>query len=216
MKLTYPCHSAEHMLARRRFLAGMATAAAGSAIGGLDVFARPLAAAQLNDRRKRVVVFNMHGGLSQLESWDPKPGTETGGPFRAIDTSVPGIKISELLPNVARQMHRLCLVRGVNTHEDDHGKGAYMMLTGRRQTPAADYPYIGPLRQGDDPRRRSVARPHRHHPRRRRRSRQRFRLPRPEVLEHRPGQRQSSTTFLQARPSHRADGRLRATTFANE
>jgi arylsulfatase A-like enzyme len=40
-------------------------------------------------------------------------------------------------------MHHLCLVRGVNTSEDDHGKGAYLMLTGRRQTPAADYPRIG-------------------------------------------------------------------------
>ena len=40
-------------------------------------------------------------------------------------------------------MHHLCLVRGVNTSEDDHGKGTYMMLTGRRQTPAADYPQIG-------------------------------------------------------------------------
>ena len=40
-------------------------------------------------------------------------------------------------------MHHLCLVRGVNTSEDDHGKGAYMMLTGRRQNPASEYPQIG-------------------------------------------------------------------------
>lgn len=91
----------------------------------------------------RVVVFNMHGGLSQLESWDPKPGTRTGGPCRSIPTSVPGIHISDLLPNTAKQMHHLCLLRGVNTAEDDHGKGAYMMLTGRRQSAAADYPQIG-------------------------------------------------------------------------
>nr|WP_254053616.1 DUF1501 domain-containing protein [Singulisphaera sp. GP187] len=130
-------------MARRGFLAGLAATAAGSVVGGLGVFASPLAAAQLQGDQKRVVVFNMHGGLSQLESWDPKPGTDTGGPFRAIETSVPGIRISELLPNVAKQMHHLCLVRGVNTSEDDHGKGAYMMLTGRRQTPAADYPYFG-------------------------------------------------------------------------
>jgi len=143
MKCTYSCNSPEHAMARRGFLAGLAATAAGSVIGGLGVFARPLAAAQLTSQQKRVVVFNMHGGLSQLESWDPKPGTETGGPFRAIDTSVPGIQVSELLPNVARQMHHLCLVRGVNTSEDNHGKGTYMMLTGRRQTPAADYPSIG-------------------------------------------------------------------------
>ena len=143
MKCVYPCHSPEHTLARRRFLSGMATAAAGVMAGGLDFFGRPAAAAQLQKDQKRVVLFNMHGGLSQLESWDPKPGTDTGGPFRAISTSVPGISISELLPNIARQMHHLCLVRGVNTAEDDHGKGAYLMATGRRQTPAAEYPSVG-------------------------------------------------------------------------
>ncbi|MFN8707010.1 MAG: DUF1501 domain-containing protein, partial [Planctomyces sp.] len=82
-------------------------------------------------------------GLSQLESWDPKPGTETGGPFLSIPTSVPGIHISELMPMTAQQMHHLCLVRGVNTSEDDHGKGRYMMMTGRRQTPAGDFPQLG-------------------------------------------------------------------------
>ena len=143
MKCTYSCHSPEHLIARRGFLAGLAASATGAMVGGLGVFSNPLAAAQLNGQQKRVVVFNMHGGLSQLESWDPKPGTDTGGPFRSIETSVPGIRISELLPNVAKQMHHLCLVRGVNTSEDDHGKGAYMMQTGRRQTPSADYPYLG-------------------------------------------------------------------------
>ena len=143
MKCTYSCGSPDHRIARRSFLAGLAGAACGSAIGGLGFFTRPLAAAQLQKDQKRVVLFNMHGGLSQLESWDPKPGTETGGPFRSISTSVPGIQISELLPNVAKQMHHLCLVRGLNTSEDDHGKGAYLMTTGRRQTPAAEYPLFG-------------------------------------------------------------------------
>jgi hypothetical protein len=58
-------------------------------------------------------VFDMHGGLSQVESWDPKPATATGGPFRAIPTSAPGFHISELLPQAAQQMHYLCLVRSV-------------------------------------------------------------------------------------------------------
>ena len=71
---------------------------------------------QLAKDQKRIVVFNMHGGLSQLESWDPKPGTATGGPFRAIPTSVPGIHISELLPHTARVMHHLALIRGINTN----------------------------------------------------------------------------------------------------
>src|SRR3546814_4547829 len=46
-------------------------------------FTRASLAESLRRDQKRVVVFNMHGGLSQLESWDPKPRTDTGGPFRA-------------------------------------------------------------------------------------------------------------------------------------
>ncbi len=140
MKCTYACRSAEHLIARRSFLKGIG---AGAVAGGLGAFAAPAAAAELQGQQKRVVVFNMHGGLSQLESWDPKPNTDTGGPFRAIPTSVTGIHISELLPLTAQQMQHLCLVRGVNTREDDHGKGAYLMLHGRRQTPASDFPTLG-------------------------------------------------------------------------
>jgi uncharacterized protein (DUF1501 family) len=90
-----------------------------------------------------MLVINMAGGLSQLESWDPKPGTATGGPFRAIPTSVPGVHISELLPRTARIMHHLALIRSINTHEDDHGKGDYLMSTGRAKTPAQEYPLLG-------------------------------------------------------------------------
>ncbi len=142
MRCTYACHSPDHLLARRRFL-GQLAAGSSVLVGGLGALVRPAAAAHLASAQKRILCFNMHGGLSQLESWDPKPGTDTGGPFRAIPTSVPGIHISELLPNVAKQMQHLMIVRGVNTKEDDHGKGAYMMTTGRRQTPAADYPSLG-------------------------------------------------------------------------
>ncbi len=106
---------------------------AGSACSANPAIANQLALRSEADRR----VQHARRTLSQLESWDPKPGTATGGPFRAIPTSVPGIHISELLPQTAKQMHHLCLVRGVNTSEDDHGKGTYMMLTGRRQTPAS-------------------------------------------------------------------------------
>ena len=141
----YACGSKEHGINRRRFLQRTcSTAVAGTAVvGGLGSLTAGKAAEQLKSQDMRVVVFNMHGGLSQLESWDPKPGTRTGGPCRSIPTSVPGIHISDLLPNTAKQMHHLCLLRGVNTAEYDHGKGAYMMLTGRRQSAAADYPQIG-------------------------------------------------------------------------
>jgi uncharacterized protein (DUF1501 family) len=140
MKCTYACGSQEHQLARRSFLGGMAS---GALVGSLGVFARAGVAEQLAKKQMRVLCINMAGGLSQLESWDPKPSTSTGGPFRAISTSVPGIQLSELLPETAKVMHHLALVRSINTKENDHGKGHYMMFTGRRETPATDYPRLG-------------------------------------------------------------------------
>jgi len=129
-------------MARRQFLGGLA-AGTGIAVGGLGYFAQPASAAEMLKKQKRMIVIRMAGGLSQLESWDPKPKTETGGPYRAIPTSVPGTHISELLPHTAKVMHHLSLVRSINTNNGDHGKGTYMMLTGRRRTPASEFPEIG-------------------------------------------------------------------------
>lgn len=140
MKCTYACQSEQHTIARRSFLGGLL--AGGTLAAGLN-WSRSALAEQLERQQKRVLVFFMDGGLSQLESWDPKPGTDTGGPFRPISTSVPGIQISELLPYTAQQMHHLALVRSVNTRQDDHGLGRYQMTTGRRQTPVIHYPHLG-------------------------------------------------------------------------
>ncbi len=142
MKCTYACNSPDHVLSRRQFLG--ATAVAGAGIGaGFSSFTRPAVAAELARKQRQVLVIWLAGGASQLETWDPKPKTETGGPFRSIETSVPGVRISELLPRTAMQMHRLALLRSINTHENDHGKGTYLMHTGRPQTPATVYPHLG-------------------------------------------------------------------------
>jgi hypothetical protein len=139
----YSCSTAEHIVSRRGFLQSLGAASAGTALSSLGIFSSPVLAAEMTRSQKRMLVINMAGGLSQLESWDPKPGTKTGGPFRAIPTSVPGMHICELLPRTAKVMHHLALVRSLNTSEDDHGKGDYFMSTGRRKTPAQNYPVIG-------------------------------------------------------------------------
>ncbi len=150
MKCTYACGSSDHRLARRHFLgrlgagfglAGSLGLAAGA--GGFASLVQPAAAASLASTQKRVLVLFLAGGSSQLESWDPKPRTDTGGPFRAIPTSVPGVHLSELLPRTAQQMHLMSIVRSVNTKENDHGKGQYMMETGRAQMGAGEYPHLG-------------------------------------------------------------------------
>jgi hypothetical protein len=115
----------------------------GAVVGGLGALTRPAVAKELASQQKRVLVIYMSGGLSQLESWDPKPKTDTGGPFRAIPTSVPGVHLSELLPQTAKLMHQLAIVRSINTKNDDHAKGHYMMTRCRREMPGVDYPVIG-------------------------------------------------------------------------
>jgi uncharacterized protein (DUF1501 family) len=128
-------------MSRRQFLASATVGTAG--LLGFSGMIEPAAARELATAQKHVLLIWLNGGVSQLETWDPKPGTDTGGPFQAIPTSVPGTHICELLPYTAQQMHRLALVRGINTAEDEHGRGAYLMHTGRRTDPAREYPHLG-------------------------------------------------------------------------
>lgn len=141
MFCNYACNSNDHEISRRSFLKGVTAGAAGAVgFGGMIGSA---GAQALTTTQKHVVVFYLAGGVSQLETWDPKPGVETGGPFDKIQTSVPGIEISELLPLTAQQMHHLALIRSINHKEGDHAKGDYIMQTGMKQTPGFEYPYLG-------------------------------------------------------------------------
>jgi len=140
MRCSYACNSPDHVLSRRQFLGATAAVGAGA---GFSNFTRPVVAAELARKQRQVLVIWLAGGASQIETWDPKQKTETGGPFRSIETSVPGVRISELLPRTATQMHRLALLRSINTNENDHGKGTYLMHTSRPQSSATVYPHLG-------------------------------------------------------------------------
>lgn len=140
MRARYACQSFEHTIARRQFLGA---AAGGMIAGGLGALTTPAAAAELNRQQMRVLVVFLAGGVSQLETWDPKPKTDTGGPFRAIPTSVPGMHVSELLPLTAVHMDKLAIVRSINTNNGDHGKGRYQMVHGRNEMPGVKYPELG-------------------------------------------------------------------------
>lgn len=118
------------LLSRRQLLSGAVAAAALGASG----LASDLAAAHepaAPGARKRLLLLFLSGGASQLETWDPKPDTKTGGPFRSIATSVSGVHISELLPHTSRMVHRLAILRGVNTRIPDHFEGHYVLQSGR-------------------------------------------------------------------------------------
>ncbi len=117
-------------------------AAAGAAAAGfaedmtvLDVLKNPVIAAEIKKQQKQVLFIWLDGGMSQLETWDPKPGTDTGGPFLPIPTSVPGTHICEHLPMLARQMDKLCLLRSMTHHMNVHGPACGEIFSGR------EYPF---------------------------------------------------------------------------
>ena len=87
----------------------------------------------------------MTGGPATIDLWDLKPGHENGGPFREIATSVPGLKIGEHLPKIARRMEHLAVVRSMSTKQGDHGIAAYQMRTGYLPRGAVQYPTLGAL-----------------------------------------------------------------------
>ena len=139
------CGSLDHALGRRAFLtAAAATGAATVAdMTGLNVLSSPAMAKELKKTQKRVILLWLAGGASQLETWDPKPGASTGGPFRSIATDVAGLRISELMPQMAKRMKTTCVVRGLNTKNGDHGGAAKLMNRGRRDEAALRYPDLG-------------------------------------------------------------------------
>lgn len=132
-------------LPRRSFLgtaAGAATVAAAD-MSFLNRLRGAEQAAALKKNDKRVILLWLAGGASQMETWDPKPGTPNGGPYRAIPTAVPGVHISELMPKMATRLKHTAIIRSLNTKIADHGGGAKMMQLGRRDEPAVRYPDLG-------------------------------------------------------------------------
>ena len=150
MKCSYSCKSPDHLMARRSFLGNLVGGVGATALTSsltdpinLSLFAQPPVAKKLATEQKRMLVIWMAGGASQLETWDPKPGTSTGGPFLAIPSSVPGTHVSELIPHTAKQMHHISLVRGLNTHNDAHDHGAYLMQHLHREERGREHPHLG-------------------------------------------------------------------------
>jgi hypothetical protein len=88
-----------------------------------------------------VILLWLSGGPGHMETWDPKPRApvEYRGPLGAIDTSIPGIQFGELMPEQARIMEHLAVLRTVRHGTGDHTKGNHWMLTGH-EGPAFNAP----------------------------------------------------------------------------
>ena len=137
---------------RRTFLASAGTALGAYWTGWARAFAGQ---AQREGKAKSVILIFNCGGPSHIDLWDPKPtATDTvRGPFQTIDTSVTGIQVTELIPNLAKRADKLAIIRTVHHSHSGHNSGMYWSIVGQPykrddtlMNPApTDYPSFGTL-----------------------------------------------------------------------
>lgn len=110
-------------LSRRRLLT-----AGAAALFGVPLAAR--AAASSRPRAKAVILLDLYGGPSHIDTFDPKPDAppEVRGPFGTIPTSLPGVRVCEHLPKLASRLDKLCLIRTVSHGYNSHNP--YAVMTG--------------------------------------------------------------------------------------
>ena len=94
---------------------------------------------------KSVIILWMQGGASQLETFDPHPGTDVAGESKAIDTRAPGIQIDQHYPALAEEMDKVSLVRSIVSKEGDHERATYNVKTGFRPDPTLIHPSLGAI-----------------------------------------------------------------------
>jgi hypothetical protein len=134
--------TADGDLSRRSLLKAASALGLSFIVPGMELKAAERRGAE---RPKSLIVVWLQGGPSQLETWDPHPGGEIGGPTKAISTKLPGIEVADLFPQTAEQVHHLNIVRSLVSKEGDHERGTYHVLTGYRPDPTVIHPSLGSI-----------------------------------------------------------------------
>jgi hypothetical protein len=112
--------------------------------GWFNVLARRAAAH--SKKHKACILLWMDGGPSHKDTFDLKPGTANGGPYKPIDTSVPGIQVSEYFPQFAKLLQHAAILRGMCTNEGAHPRAKFLLHTGYREgLGGVQYPSIGSI-----------------------------------------------------------------------
>ena len=110
---------------RRHFMTHAAGAAAVT-VPGLSFLANLRSqAAEMKKKNKSLIILWMGGGPATIDLWDMKPGSPNGGEHKPVSTAASGVQITEHLPNVAKQMKNLSIIRSLQTREGDHQRGTF-------------------------------------------------------------------------------------------
>jgi hypothetical protein len=91
------------------------------------------------------IILWMEGGPSHIDTFDPKPGRDTGGPYKPVKTPIAGVHFGEHLPLLAAQAKRLAVIRGMTSREGDHRRGRYFVHTGFPPVTTASHPSLGAI-----------------------------------------------------------------------
>ncbi len=130
---------------RREFLAYSAKAFLG--VGLMPLAVRSNAFAGQSPMRaptaKNVIYLYMSGGMSHLDTFDPKSERSVRGPVSPIATKGDGVQVSEYLPNIARQMDKMAVVRSLNSTQGAHEEGRYFMHSSYTKRGTIVHPGIG-------------------------------------------------------------------------
>lgn len=102
-----------------------------------------LHADELRKNGKACILLWMDGGPSQFETFDPKPGTNTGGSTLAIPTRIPGVHFADSLPHLANSADKLCVFRSMTGKEGEHMRASYIAQTGHLPAAAVKHPALG-------------------------------------------------------------------------
>jgi uncharacterized protein (DUF1501 family) len=95
-------------------------------------------------KAKSVILLWMQGAASQFETWDPKPGADTGGPTKAADTGR-GYAINARLERMSKLAAKYSVIRTLNSNDPNHETARYLLHTGHRRIDTVDYPHLGSL-----------------------------------------------------------------------
>ena len=137
-------------LTRRRFVTQAAKAFLGVSILPWAIPQRAEAAGlglnrPLNHapKARNVIYLYMAGGMTHIDTCDPKPGAETGGPTQAIKTNADGVQLAENLPLLANHTDKIAVVRGLTSTKGAHQQGNYFMHTSYAQRATIRHPSMG-------------------------------------------------------------------------
>lgn len=116
----------------------------GLGLGGLSLPELLAAESASGKSPKSCIFIHQYGGLSQLDSWDPKPDApaEIRGPYKPIATATPGFQVGELMPKLAKLSEEYCVIRSMTHGVPVHEVANRMLLAGR-DAPPSDSPAFG-------------------------------------------------------------------------